>query len=453
MMRFVLQVHQNLFLPRGGSELSAIVSVTALGGGEAAAAPEAAEVLLIDCSVSMVYPSSKMAAARVATCVAIDRLREGTWFAVVAGTRSARVVYPEPGPDHGPRLVQATGETREEAKRAVGRLKLGDGTAISNWLAMARQLFATRPEAIHHAILLTDGRNESEPPGRLYAELQRCVGAFQCDCRGIGTDWDRYELQGISDALLGTTDIIPSPADMPAEFEAIIDRAMGMQVREVVLHVLTPTGGGVTSLKQVAPEVMDLTGSVRLMQSVGPAGEWRPVTMPELGRPVVALYPTGAWSSGEQRDYQVALRVPPQDIGESNEVRAARVSLVADGVPIAQAPVRAVWTDDMERPARMDRWVAHYGSQAALAEAIEEGLAARRAGDLETATRRLGRAVQLAHASGNEGTKRLLDAVVAVEDAEMGTVHLRSSVDKIDEMMLDTRSRRTVRLSVPPEDA
>ena len=85
-----------------------------------------------------------------------------------------------------------------------------------------------------------------------------------------------------------------------------------------------------------------------------------------------------------------------------------------------------------------------------LAGAIEEGLQARRAGDVETATARLGRAVQLASASGNEGTRRLLEAVVDIDDADRGTVRLKTRVSKEDEMTLDTRSRRTVRLPRSP---
>ena len=48
--------------------------------------------------------------------------------------------------------------------------------------------------------------------------------------------------------------------------------------------------------------------------------------------------------------------------------------------------------------------VAHYTGQAELAEAIQEGLEARKQGDEDTATAKLGRAVALAHAAGNEDT-------------------------------------------------
>ncbi|HSR23148.1 MAG TPA: hypothetical protein VLW53_06330, partial [Candidatus Eisenbacteria bacterium] len=245
-------------------------------------------------------------------------------------------------------------------------------------------------------------------------------------------------------------DISPHPSQMGAEFEAIIERRMSKQVRSVMLQVLTPVGGRIRFLKQVAPEVQDLTQMASWMQPGTADGEWRQTGRPDPGRPLLTHFPTGAWSYGEQRDYHVCLEVVPQDVGESNEVRAARISLVGEGAAPTQAPVRAIWTDDAERATRIHEGVAHYSGQAELAGAIEEGLQARRDGDVETATQRLGRAVQLAAASGNEGTRRLLEAVVDIEDADRGTVRLRTRVTKEDEMTLDTRSRRTVRLPRSP---
>jgi hypothetical protein len=447
-----LQVYQNPYLPRGATEVNAIVSVSA-GAGQGHMTDEMMEVFLLDCSASMTDPPSKLAAVREATVKAIDRLRDGTYFAVVAGRWTGRVVYPPPrwegtGPE--PLTVPATETTRQEAKAAVAKLYAEGGTAISEWLATARHLFAARPDAIHHALLLTDGKNESEDPALLQEELRQSQGRFECDCRGVGTRWDRTELQGISDALLGTTDIIPSPAHMGAEFEAIIERRMSKQVRSVMLQVLTPVGGHVRFLKQVAPEMQDLSEMASWMQPGAGDGEWRPALRPDPSRPLLAHFPTGAWSYGETRDYHVCLEVRPQEVGDSNEVRAARISLVGEGAAPTQAPVRAIWTDDAERATRINQSVAHYGGQAELAGAIEEGLQARRAGDVETATERLGRAVQLAATSGNEGTRRLLEAVVDIEDADRGTVRLKTRVTKEDEMTLDTRSRRTVRLPRSP---
>ena len=67
------------------------------------------------------------------------------------------------------------------------------------------------------------------------------------------------------------------------------------------------------------------------------------------------------------------------------------------------------------------------------------------AGDEHTATERLGRAVAVATANGNDQTLKLLESVVVVEHASRGTVRLRPTVDAVDEMALDARSTRTVR--------
>jgi hypothetical protein len=54
--------------------------------------------------------------------------------------------------------------------------------------------------------------------------------------------------------------------------------------------------------------------------------------------------------------------------------------------------------------------------------------------------------VQLAAASGNVATMKLLARVVEVDDPVTGTVRLRGHVDEADEMTLDTRSTKTVRV-------
>jgi len=452
---FSAAVHQNVFLPRGSSAIDAILSVSAregAGGGFDAIAPGGSvEVIIVDCSGSMAFPSSKIEAARTATSKAVDRLRDGTWFAIVAGSTHARMIYPEPatGPDGfaQPVLASVSTATRAAARDAVGGLNAGGGTAISTWLGQARRLFDTRPGAIKHALLLTDGRNESEEAARLTSELEQCLGAFQCDCRGFGTDWDRAELQGIGDALLGTTDIIPNASQMEAEFEAIIQRAMSKRVGSVFISVLTPVAGHVRFFKQVSPEVVDLTAMAVWQQPVGPDGQWEVVTRIDPGRPMINLYPTGAWADGEDRGYHVGLTVASQAVGPENEVRAARIGVIVDGAMVTQVPVRATWSDSLDATTRIDPELAHFTGQQELARSIEEGLAARRAGDYQTATYRLGRAASLAQAAGNRETTRLLLRVVDIEDPERGTVKLKTDVSKEDEMTLDTRSRRTVRLN------
>jgi hypothetical protein len=124
---------------------------------------------------------------------------------------------------------------------------------------------------------------------------------------------------------------------------------------------------------------------------------------------------------------------------------AARVSLVVGPDVVGQGLVKALWTDDEALSTRINPNVAHYTGQAELAEAIQEGLEARKRGDEDTATAKLGRAVALAQQSGNDDTAKLLAKVVDVVDAASGTVHLKKKVDDADEMALDTRSTKTVR--------
>ncbi|MBZ6201450.1 VWA domain-containing protein [Streptomyces olivaceus] len=436
--QFAVDVYQNEYLPEGGREVNAIVTVTATGGGTVGSAvaaphlyspgqgPSAAVALLVDCSGSMDYPPTKMRNARDATAAAIDTLRDGVHFTVVAGTHVAKEVYPGDG-----QLAVADQTTRERAKQALRRLSPGGGTAIGTWLRLADRLLSTADVAIRHAILLTDGRNEHESPEGLGAALDSCAGRFTCDARGVGTDWEVKEVTGIASALLGTADIVADPAGLAGDFTRMMETAMGKEVADVALRLWTPVGTTVRFVKQVAPTVEELTG--RRTEAGPRAGD----------------YPLGSWGD-ESRDYHVCVEVPAAGLGQ--EMLAARASLVIpepDGSVQnlgAQGLVRAVWTDDMAASTSIDPQVAHYTGQAELAQAIQQGLDLRKAGDIDGATAKLGRAVQLAGSSGNADTAKLLSKVVDVVDAAAGTVRLKAKVEEADEMTLETRSTKTVRV-------
>jgi VWA domain-containing protein len=425
---FTVEVDQNQYLPEGGRSVSAIVTVTAGAGSPSAAASPAAaaEIVIVDCSGSMDVPQFKMASARAAVTAAIDVLRDGTAFAVVAGTNTAWPVYPTDGT-----MAIASAQSRAAAKQAAAGLRASGGTAIGQWLRLACSIFETHPAQLRHAILLTDGKNQHETPDQLAAAISRAEGVFSCDCRGVGTDWEVAELRRVSTALLGTVDIVADPAGLTADFTAMMENAMGKQVADVALRVWTPQSAQVQLVKQVAPDMADLT-------------ERRTATGPQAGD-----YPTGAWAPGESRDYHVAVSVNPAGVGQ--EMLAARVSLVATSANsgaevLGQGLVRAVWTDDEALSTKINGRVAHYTGQADLADAIQEGLEARKAGDEETATAKLGKAVKLAQESGNEDTAKLLAKVVDVVDVATGTVRLKKAVNDADEMALDTRSTKTVRV-------
>ncbi|MEV8348989.1 VWA domain-containing protein [Streptomyces niveus] len=438
--QFSVEVYQNEYLPEGGREVNAIVTVTSTGGGTtgrrsltgapAAAAlpgqgPNAAVVIMVDCSGSMDYPPTKMRNARDATSAAIDTLRDGVAFAVVAGTHVAKEVYPGNGA-----LAVADSATRAEAKNALRKLSAGGGTAIGTWLGLTDRLLASADVSIRHGILLTDGRNEHETPEDLRAALEACAGRFTCDARGVGTDWVVKEVTGIASAMLGTADIVADPAGLAADFTEMMENAMGKEVADVALRLWTPVGVEIKFVKQVAPTVEELTE--RRTQANTRAGD----------------YPTGSWGD-ESRDYHVCVQVPEAGVGQ--EMLAARVSLIlpaADGTSqvLSQGLVRAVWTDDMVASTSINPQVAHYTGQAELAQVIQQGLEARKSGDFDGATAKLGRAVQLAADSGNADTAKLLSKVVDVVDAATGTVRLKAKVADADEMTLETRSTKTVRV-------
>ena len=433
MTSFSAQVSQNQYLAQGADLVHAVMSVssssatapaTALdrGGPGNHARRTLVEALIVDCSGSM--DGEKIMQTRQAVNKAIDLLHDDAWFCVIAGSDAGKLLVP---------LAQATPENRQSAEKAVRHLGASGGTAISTWLQTALDEFHKMPDGIHHALLLTDGKDESEGEAALDDALDECEGRFQCDARGVGTDWQPAQLRKISAKLLGTLDIIPSPDQIEADFRRVIESAMGKSVGSVSLRLWTPVGAKVEFCRLVYPEQFDLTD--------------RAVVDPKT--PQVRDYPTGAWGE-EKRDYHLAIRVTPGKVGQ--RMCAGRASLVVNErgqeTKVAESMVLAVWTDDEAQSALIHPAVAHYTGQVELASAIQQGLKAREQGDEARATQLLGRAVQIAAASNPE-TMKLLRKVVEVEDERQGTVKLRRNVKKEDEFALDARSTKTARVQKP----
>ncbi len=427
MAEFTADVYQNEFLPAGGTDVHAVVTVTCRGAGTAGQTGEgeAAEIIIVDTSGSM--QGDKIIAAQTAAAAAIDQILDGTWFAIIAGTDGATRAFPYPNAVSA--MVRMEPGARAEAKRAVARFVAGGGTAMGSWLRLAKRIFEATPQVTQrHAILLTDGRNQSEPPEVLASSVREVQSTFQCDCRGVGADWDVAELRGVATALLGTVDLIPDARSMPAVFEELMQQAMGRGVADAQLRIWAPQGASVLFVRQVSPTVEDLTG--------------RRVDV----NPLTAAFPTGAWGD-ESRDYHVAVRLPAKPVG--SEQLAARVQVAVRDQVVAGGLVKALWSDDDALTARINPEVAHYTGQAELAKAIQDGLAARASGDESTARLKLGRAVQLAEQTGNNEATSRLKKVVDVEDAATGKVSLRRDVDRLDEMALDTSSTKTTRVKKP----
>src|SRR5439155_20084569 len=146
-----------------------------------------------------------------------------------------------------------------------------------------------------------------ESSEELDASIRASTGAFVCDCRGVGTDWEVDELRKMSSALLGSVDIVANPNDLAADFQSMTATAMGKSIADVSLRLWTPRGAKIKFVKQVAPAMADLSG--KRTESGAQAGD----------------YPTGAWGS-ESRDYHVCVEVEPGKLGDV--MLASRVSLV-----------------------------------------------------------------------------------------------------------------------------
>lgn len=422
MSTFHAEVFQNPYLPQGARDVNAIMTITA---GEVVSSAETTatgdRLFGIICDVSGSMNGQKIVSAKKAMTQLVQMLPDDASFFIVTGATKAQLVVP---------LVTATRQNKNRAIEAIRGIQANGGTLISHWLALALAEFQKRPPAIRQALLLTDGQNDGSDEERLKSVLRECEGVFQCDCRGVGTDWRVAQLRQIADRLLGTTDIIPDPTQIEADFQAILSQAMGKQLSDVALRLWTPQGAKVLFCKQVSPEIVDLT------------------QRGQSAKPQVTDYPTGAWAKDESRDYHFCIQVQPGAVGD--EMLAGRASLIhtvnGQETKVAEARILATWTDDDAKSTKIDRRVAHYTGQAELAQSIQDGMEARDRGDAEVATAKLGRAVQLAHNSGNEATAKLLRKVVEIEDAATGTVRLKRGVAKEDAMMLETRSTKTTRI-------
>jgi Mg-chelatase subunit ChlD len=412
---FTLTADQNKYVPPGTAEMAAVLSVDCRTTETAAA--EVAEVIVIDRSPSMGGP--KLAEAKRAAKAALDALREDARFAIVAGGHDATQLYPGNGG-----LATAEAKHRKAAALAIDKMTLGNLTYTGVWLRCAADLLATRPGAIGHVLLLTDGMVNQDD--RSYnADLAYCEGKFACDAVGIGIDWDPDQLKQIADRFQGTRAFIEDLADLTDYFTEVCGKAMGKAFGDVAILVKTPADVAISSLRQVYPTLQDLAGHRRDLD----------------GR--TALFPLAAWGN-ESREYMLDVTGPAWRVGE--EIRAAQVLLVRgpDNEVLARANLLMCWTDDPVLNTEVNAKVAVHTGQVQLAEEVRTGLAALRSGDAPTATQHFATARTLAEQAGNQATARLIDRIIDF-DPGTGTARLKQGITEADRLQLDVGTDVTVR--------
>ncbi|MDQ7802768.1 VWA domain-containing protein [Amycolatopsis sp. A133] len=400
---FTLQLSQNKYLAPTDDRMDVVLTVRVGDAAAAVAPPPTAELLLVDCSSSMDWPPTKIEAARHACRAAIGSLRDGVLFGVVECTGHARLVYPP-----APPLAVAGERTRHEAKAAVSGLIAGGGTAMSTWLNLALDLFEPAPAAIRHAVLLTDGKNESDRTGALEAALDRCRGRFACDARGIGDDWEPRDLQRIASVLRGNADAVLEDAELAGDFRRLIEHAMGRTVPDLRLRITTMPYSRLRFVKQVFPTEVELTAQCRTRE----------------GR--IEL-PTGAWGD-ELREYHLCLDVEAGELTRYEDRLLGTVALLAgaDEAVGEQQAVVGYLTEDLALSSVPDDNVARVTGQAELGRAVRAGWDAFEREDRVEAAREWGTAVRLATGLRNAEILKRLGRLIDVRDD--GTVAIKDGV-------------------------
>jgi uncharacterized protein YegL len=416
-----LIAHQNPHLAAGQTHLQAILSLRAPAAGDLAPLPLDLAIVL-DCSGSMEGP--RLGAARDGAIGVIEALDPATRFAVFAFSNRADRIY-------GP--APATPEQRRAAGAALRRVRAGGGTAMSTGLQAAADTFDQQLGRATKLLLLTDGKNESEPRQALERAVARCAAAgIAVHAWGVGTAWDERELRFIADRTHGDADIIPQPEQIGAAFLAAFQRLRQTAVHDVQLRLWSPAGVRLVSIQQVFPQLVGLE------------------LAPDPQQPQVQQAAIGALAAGEQRDYLLDLELPAYPLGQQFVV--ARPSLryrTAQGDRQEQQAERAAWvlaarSDAPALTGQIDPQVAHYTNQGLLAEQIRAGQEALAAGDLPRATRMLTEALRRSRASGNQPTTQLLEQLV-VEQPD-GTATLNGQADAVARKTLAIQAGRTTKL-------
>lgn len=420
-MNFKIENFYNPHLSVGASRLDTILSVTASSGegqGTVTNILKKAIIFIVDQSGSMDI-HGKMDIAKLAVRKSIDLIDESNLFSIVAFSSYPQIIVP---------LKPATIANKEMAHNAVKRLSAGGGTEMSKALFTVLEMISSLRDTMVHAQFVTDGQNEASDRKELEKAITQCEGRLQCDCWGIGTDWEPKELRNISNRLLGTADAVPDPQRLEENFRVALKRTMSKGIGDVRLRIQTPKSVKIVTIKQVSPEIVDLSKLAKKIDDKN------------------TDIPLGAWGN-EEREYQIAFELTPQAEGEEMMAGRPKIVFTENGqeVVVDGDRIVAAWSGDVAVTSRINDQVAHYTGQTELANSIKEGLEAKSRGDVDGATVLLGKAAKIAAESGNDEVTARLKKVVDIVDADQGTVRLKSNAGKAADLELDMGGTMTIR--------
>ena len=149
--QFAVEVDQNPYLAAGATRVDAVVTVTAAAAG---AARPPTRWRSSSSTARGRWPASRIALARQATAAAIAEVRDGVAFAVIAGNHTAQQVYPRDRDRPGRR--RHPGRGRAGGAGGCGPTAPPRSAPGCAWPARSP---TRHPDAVRHAILLTDGQN------------------------------------------------------------------------------------------------------------------------------------------------------------------------------------------------------------------------------------------------------------------------------------------------------
>ncbi|MBC7475396.1 MAG: VWA domain-containing protein [Candidatus Sericytochromatia bacterium] len=419
-MSFTIESFYNPHLALGNNRTDAVLTIA-----NSAEVPQGSSKLdfiyILDVSGSM-NEHDKLNHAKIALRQSLSLLPSTASFSIIVFNTSAKLLIP---------LCQVSEDSIAKAQKAVKEVVANGGTAMSTALVLANKQFKSSSNTIKIAQFLTDGENDTNDSKLLLNVLDSCKGVFQCHCRGIGVGWRPEQLRLIAGSLLGSADTIGD--NFEQDFKDTINSASNLGVANVFLRLWSPKSAKIISVKQVMPEITDLMKLAKIVDEK------------------IIDFPLGSWGK-ESRDYHIGIELSGGVSGD--EVLACRPMVIYEenGIPvkIVGPNVVASWTDNVQLTTRINSQVAHYTGQAELASSIKEGLEAQALGDIDKATKLLGKAVKIAADSGNEEVTKRLKKVVDIVDVSMGTVRIKSSANKADVLGLDMGGTRTVRRSKPP---
>jgi von Willebrand factor type A domain/von Willebrand factor type A C-terminal domain len=405
----------NPFLAVGKRTLDTVLSVKDEEGGQAEQPVAVTKAIgfLMDTSGSM-NEGGKDEQARRALIAAIDAIPSDTAFFVTVFNSDARTIF----------IADKASETqKEKAKTAVRNIVIGGGTCMSEGLTACRAAVERLGADVSGVYMLTDGENDSDDAKKLSRQIEACKGVFQCDCRGVGTNWRAAQVRQVADGLMGVADAVADPSRLSDDIQGFLTRMGGKTSANAKLVLTLPKVVKLVMFKQVSPQIVDLTRSLTVVDEK------------TLSIDIGAL-------GAESMDFQLNFELPERNAGE--QILACKAAVVVGKDTVASPPVVVGWSQDENMTTRINKEVAHYSGQAELAQSIQQGLEAKASGNLDVATRLLGRAAQIAAQTGNDEVTRRLKKVIDIDDAEKGTVRIKRA-DTGSLMELEMGATRTVR--------